>query len=316
MTEAAFHPDELAAQALAGVATRRAGIRDFMPDQHRIFFAALPYLFVATSDQSGWPLATLLEGNPGFVTSPDPATLRIDSLPDTTDPAAGAIRAGAEIGILGIDLGTRRRNRANGTVSAVDAHGFSVLVRQSFGNCPQYIQRRSITKAVPAEGEAREFACLDCEHAHSLIRRADTFFVASRSRAGIGPGGGADISHRGGRPGFVRIAGDTLFIPDFPGNRYFNTLGNLIGEPRCSLLFPDFETGDLLVLQGLAAVDWSIGAAELVQGSERIWHVRVVRGWYRPRAAGLRGALLDYSPVTLRTGTWSGELNPLCAARE
>ena len=41
-----------------------------------------------------------------------------------------------------------------------------------------------------------------------------------------------DISHRGGRPGFVRVDGDVLTIPDFRGNRYFNTLSNLLLEQR------------------------------------------------------------------------------------
>ncbi|MGH8270545.1 MAG: pyridoxamine 5'-phosphate oxidase family protein, partial [Steroidobacteraceae bacterium] len=256
MTHEAFHPDELTAQERAGVATMRSGIRDFMPEQHRSFFAALPYLLVAAGDVSGWPLATLLEGDPGFITSPDAGTLRIAALPGGTDPAAGMIRAGDEVGLLGIDFGTRRRNRANGIVSGLDASGFTVAVRQSFGNCPQYIQRRAITRADTGTCEARELASLDAE-AVSLIEGADTFFVASRSRADAGPSGGADISHRGGQPGFVRIEGDTLLIPDFRGNRYFNTLGNLLGEPRSSLLFVDFQTGDLLQLQGLASVDWN-----------------------------------------------------------
>lgn len=301
----AFHPDELAAQARAGVTAVRSGIRDFMPEQHRSFFAALPYLLIAASDSDGWPLATLVEGNPGFVTSPDPATLHVDALPGAGDPAAGMIRVGEEIGLLGIDFGTRRRNRANGIVSGLDPGGFTVAVRQSFGNCPQYIQRRSITRVEPVAGRARELTALEPESL-SLIRRADTFFVATRSRADAGSAGGADISHRGGRPGFVRIAGDTLFIPDFRGNRYFNTLGNLIGEPRSSLLFPDFDTGDLLQLQGLASVDWS-APAERFEGAERTWQFRVTRGCYRPGAMALRGAFIDYSPVTLRTGTWAGQ---------
>lgn len=303
MTNTVFHPDELEAQVRAGGATMRSGIRDFMPEQHRTFFAALPYLLVGASDGEGWPLATLLEGEPGFVTSPDPVTLRIGALPSPTDPAAGMIRAGDEIGILGIDFGTRRRNRANGTVSSVDAAGFTVAVRQSFGNCPQYIQRRNITRADTVARPARPLASLDQE-SRALIERADTFFVASRSPADVGTAGGADISHRGGRPGFVRIEGDTLFIPDFRGNRYFNTLGNLIGEPRSSLLFPDFESGDLLQLQGRASITWSTSAGDLVPGAERTWQFQVSRGWYRPRALALRGALIDYSPVTLRTGTW------------
>lgn len=303
MTNTAFHPDELAAQARAGVATLRSGIRDFMPEQHRFFFGALPYLLVAATDTAGWPLATLLEGDPGFVSSPDPKTLRIAALPGASDPAAGMIRAGDEIGILGIDFGTRRRNRANGTVSGVDAKGFTVAVAQSFGNCPQYIQRRSIARVDTVRSQVREFAFPDPE-ALALIERADTLFVASKSRADVGPAGGADISHRGGRPGFVRIEGGTLSIPDFRGNGYFNTLGNLLGEPRCSLLFLDFASGDLLQLQGLASVDWKAEGADPVQGAERTWQLRVTRAWYRPHGAAMRGAFLDYSPITLRTGTW------------
>jgi len=298
-----FHSGELAAQALAGVAQRSAGIRDFMPEQHRTFFAALPHLFVATIDPAGWPLATLLQGEPGFVSSPDPRTLRIRSLPGADDPACGTIRKNQQVGLLGIDLATRRRNRANGVVSGVDADAFTVAVQQSYGNCPQYIQRRNLSRAERARETVRTFESLD-EDARGLIARADTFFVASRSRSGVGSAGGADISHRGGRPGFVRVEGDVLSIPDFRGNRFFNTLGNLLGEPRSSLLFLDFETGDVLQLQGLASIDWSPSAAERFEGAERIWSFRVARGWFRPRAAALRGTFIDYSPVTLHTGTW------------
>ena len=299
-----FHSDELTVQGLAGVETRGGGMRDFMPEQHRTFFAALPYLLVGTLDAAGWPLATLLEGEPGFVSSPDPKTLRIESLPGAHDPAHGTIRKGSEIGLLGIDLTTRRRNRANGLVSEADAGGFAVAVQQSFGNCPQYIQRRSMSRADAVEEAVRAFESLDDEAARQLIARADTFFVASRSRSGVGVAGGADISHRGGRPGFVRAQGNVLSIPDFRGNRYFNTLGNLLGEPRSSLLFVDFESGDVLQLQGVASIDWSPSARGEFEGAERIWTFRVARGWFRPRAAAVRGTFVDYSPVTLRTGAW------------
>ena len=298
-----FNPDELAAQARAGGGAKRAMIRDFMPEQHQVFFAALPYIFVATIDADRWPLGTLLEGEPGFVSSPDPRTLRIQSLPGLGDPAYGLIRKGDEIGLLGIDLVTRRRNRANGVVSEVDASGFTVAVQQSFGNCPQYIQRRTLSRAGAAGGRVRRLESLD-DAARGLIARADTFFVASRSRVGVGPAGGADISHRGGRPGFVRAEGDVLSIPDFRGNRYFNTLGNMLGEPRASLLFVDFDTGNLLQLQGVATIDWSSAAAERFEGAERTWQFRIARGWFRPQAVALRGAFVDYSPVTLRTGGW------------
>lgn len=299
-----FHTDELAAQLRAGFNPSGSGIRDFMPEQHRSFFAALPYLFVASLDRDGWPIATLLEGEPGFVSSSDPRTLEIQALPRPDDPANDAIRIGNEIGILGIDFTTRRRNRANGVVSQLSATALTIAVKQSFGNCPQYIQSRATSRAQLVSSAARKLESLDAP-SRALIERSDTLFVASRSRSDVGPAGGADISHRGGRPGFVRVDDDTLSIPDFRGNRYLNTLGNLLGEPRASLLFLDFETGDLLQLQGLASIDWTPSAAERVTGAERIWRLRITQAWYRQNASGLRGTFLEYSPVTLRTGVWA-----------
>lgn len=304
-----FNPDELAAQALAGGGPRGGGgIRDFMPEQHREFFAQLTYLFVGAVDAAGWPLATLLTGRPGFVQSPDPVTLHIATPPDAADPAAEALVPGREIGLLGIDFSTRRRNRANGRIVGRDADGINIAVSQSFGNCPQYIQKRVATAPEddPAEGGSNpveSFTGLDGA-ARVAIERADTLFVASRSRSGDGAAYGADISHRGGRPGFVRVDGDVLTIPDFRGNRYFNTLGNLIVEPRASLLIADFETGDLLQLQGRAEVDWNAAEAARFTGAERLWRFYVVRGWRRRAATPQRWSFVEYSPTTVHTGLW------------
>ncbi len=306
MTSSPFHSDELAAQARAGVKAGGAGIRAFMPDQHRAFFAMLPILYVSSLDAAGWPMASVLTGTPGLVHSPDPATLRIETRHAANDPAADTLHIGDEVGVLGIDLATRRRNRVNGRVAMADANGFTIAVRQSFGNCPQYIQRRSLYPGHSSSAPAQSFTSLDAE-LRKLIVGADTFFVASRSRSELGDAGGADISHRGGRPGFVRAAGNSLSIPDFRGNRYFNTLGNFLGEPRGALLFIDFETGDLLQLQGTARIEWSQEAAHRFAGAERLWHFEVTRGWLRRNAVPLRGSFVDYSPVTLQTGTWLPE---------
>lgn len=303
MLHSPFHPDELAAQARAGGGPAAAAIRDFMPDQHRTFFEALPYLMLAVPDRDGWPLATVLAGEPGFVRSPDPTMLRVGEQPQPGDPAAGLCTSGQPIGMLGIDLATRRRNRANGRIVASDPDGFTVAVEQSFGNCAQYIQRRELVAATVAPGEAEVLTSLDTE-ARQLVGAADTFFVASRAGSAAGASSGLDISHRGGQPGFVRIAGDTLSIPDFRGNRFFNTLGNLMGEPRASLLFVDFGRGDVLQLQGLAEIDWDRGAIDGIEGAERVWHFRCLRAWRRRGALGLRWRFVEYSPVTLRTGTW------------
>ena len=111
------------------------------------------------------------------------------------------------------------------------------------------------------------------------------------------------MSHRGGRPGFVGVHGNTLAIPDFRGNRFYNTLGNLLGEPRAGLLFIDFPSGDLLQLQGRAEIDWAPGNSG-PEGAERLWRVRIDRGWRRRGAFPFAWTFGDYAPTTLRTGVW------------
>ena len=300
-----FHEGERAAQARAGVQLHGAPIRDFMPDQHRVFFAHLPILFAATADAAGWPVATALAGPPGFVSSPDARTLRVAARPGGDDPVAAGLRVGGPIALLGIDLQTRRRNRANGEVVALDGNAFTAGVRQSFGNCPQYIQAREVGGlAEQAQAaSADRLTSLD-KQAHGLIAQADTFFVASSSGRDGGERGGLDVSHRGGRPGFVRVDGDVLTIPDFRGNRYFNTLGNLLLDPRAGLLFVDFTQGEVLQLQGRAEIVWDGDEVRSFAGAERLWRVRVTAGWRRRGALPLRWTFRDYAPTTEHTGAW------------
>ncbi len=123
-----------------------------------------------------------------------------------------------------------------------------VRVAEAYANCPKYIQRRALhlTDDRTVFADIREGVDLDPEQ-QELIASADTFFIAS-----AGPERKLDVSHRGGRPGFVRIDGDRLWIPDYAGNNMYNTLGNLSVNPTTGLLFLDFGTGDTLQLSGVA----------------------------------------------------------------
>lgn len=298
-----FHPDELAAQDLAGGGAGGAGIRDHMVVQHQDFFAGLSYLAVAVAGADGWPAATMLTGEPGFIQAVDPGALRIGLPSGLRDPTASTFAAGQEIGVLGLDLATRRRNRVNGTLARLDG-SLTIAVRQSFGNCPKYIQRRTVEPMPRRPGLSEWLPALD-DAARSLIHKADTVFVASRSRPDAGAQGGVDISHRGGQPGFVRIDGDSLVIPDFRGNRYYNTLGNMLGDPRAALLFVDFDSGDLLHLQGRVTIDWSQNAAREILGAERSWRFGIERIWRRPAALPLRWTFVDQADTTMQTGVWT-----------
>jgi predicted pyridoxine 5'-phosphate oxidase superfamily flavin-nucleotide-binding protein len=302
MNDTLFHPGERAAQALAGVASANAAIRSWMPDQHRAFFGLLPFLPIATIDPRGAPAASILTGAPGFISSPDPNTLRMAAHADAADPIARFLVPGAPVGMLGIDLATRRRNRANGVLQAVTPVALTVGVTQSFGNCPQYIQTRFWQDANAAPGLVEVLQGLDGA-GRTMIATADTFFVASASGRGAGAMGGVDISHRGGRPGFVAVDGDTLTIPDFHGNGYFNTLGNLLLDPRAALLFVDWSTGSLLHLSGQVEILW--GETRDFPGAERLWRVSVDRGWRRRGALPMRWSFGQFAPQLTRTGTWA-----------
>jgi hypothetical protein len=280
-----FHRGELEAQARASGGSQGGAIRARMPEQHRTFFEALPFVVVA-SVHRGWPVATLWTGAPGFVAAPDPQTLRFAVRPDPSDPATGAFTAGAPFGLLGIEFATRRRNRANGVVTAAGDGGIDAAIHQSFGNCPQYIQPRDVSPVAPGAASTEHFERLDRDAAEA-IARADMFFVATGARMDE-PTGGVDVSHRGGPPGFVRIDGDVLTIPDFKGNRYFNTLGNLVSEPRAALVFVDFARGDLLHVQGTTEIQWDGPDVRALEGAERLWRVHVTCGWRRRGALPLR----------------------------
>jgi hypothetical protein len=80
-----------------------------------------------------------------------------------------------------------------------------------------------------------------------------------------------DASHRGGEPGFVKVVSETrIQFPDFAGNNHFNTIGNLVLDPRAGFLFVDFVTGGLLQLTGRAAIDWDSDAVAAITGARRL----------------------------------------------
>jgi ferredoxin-NADP reductase/predicted pyridoxine 5'-phosphate oxidase superfamily flavin-nucleotide-binding protein len=307
MDRSPWHAGEKQLQAHVGVAERmenfgRKVIRSEMPDQHRTFYQQLPFMLYAAVDAEGHPWASILEGQPGFAHSAEPGLLQFRSLPAFDDPAQ--LSDGSAIGLLGIELHTRRRNRINGHVRAMTAGGFAVTVDQSFGNCPQYIQLRqfrSVPLADPSTRAAQHFNELD-DAAKAMIAEADTFFVASY--VDVDGERSVDVSHRGGQSGFVRVEGNRLTIPDFAGNLHFNTLGNLLLNPRAGLLFIDFNTGDLLQLSGRTEIILEGPQVEAFQGAERLWTIDVEHVVRRPAALALRWRFDGVSPTSLLTGTW------------
>ena len=294
-------------------------IRGAMPEPHRELFARLPLVLIGSVDAEGQPHASALAGPPGFLHSPDPCLLTVDAWPHPCDPLADALHAGASVALLGIEAHTRRRNRLNGLVSAVSERGFTVRVQQSFGNCPKYIQARRATFHPDRVGAVRweRMTQLDAEAARA-IALADTFFIASAHpahAAATSPAHGADVSHRGGKPGFVRIVRDedgrdVLAVPDFSGNGMFNTLGNLTTHPRAGLLFIDYERGDLLHVTADAELVWEGPELAAFAGAERLLRLRVRAALRMHAALALHWSTPERSPSSCSSNTRPGREVP------
>lgn len=312
-TESPFHAGELAIQARLGVQEQidkqgRRVIREFLPDQHRQFFAHLPYVIVGTVDATGNPWASILVGNPGFLSTSDDRTLHIVAKPLFGDPLATTLTSGIDIGLLGIELSTRRRNRLNGIVTATERDSFEVQVRQCFGNCPQYIQVRRSTLAEFDDSTLKPVHSIVQfgESERSMITASDTFFIATAYQAeSARSASGVDVSHRGGKPGFVRIDDDrTLTIPDFAGNNHFNTFGNLELNPRAGLVFVDFDRGNLMYLTGTAEIVWEGTEMLAYEGAERLLRFQLERGYRVQGSLPLRWSMPEFSPFLDRMGSW------------
>jgi predicted pyridoxine 5'-phosphate oxidase superfamily flavin-nucleotide-binding protein len=313
-----FHAGEQAVHERLGIRERMVDvgqrvIRTAMPEQHQRFFEQIPFMLAGSVDATGRPWASMIVGRPAFVHAPDAKRLDFKARPIPGDPLAEGLAIGAQLGFLGIELHTRRRNRVNGHVVASDTEGFSVEVDQSVGNCPQYIQGREIQWVREANDlmprATEPLSRLDAD-ARAFIERSDTLFIATQAPAVGDPdvksGRGTDVSHRGGRPGFVKIEDErTFLVPDFTGNFFFMTLGNLQLNPRAGVLFVDFETGDLLTLTGTAEVVWGGDELKAFDGAERAWRFRIEAGWRLRDALPLRWAFRELSPNSAITGTWA-----------
>ena len=305
MTAFSFHPGERAVQLRAGeaaVADRNAavvaatilgGARPFIDKQFMVVLTSI--------DGAGRPWSSVLYGKPGFVRAAGDALIALEAPAaqrDGADPLWANIAADPAIGMLFIELGTRRRYRINGTVIGIDPTGLDIAVREAYPNCPKYIQRRQLRAMqaaaalnIPAAAAATGSA-IDGDVA-ALLGAADTIFVASANAAT-----GADASHRGGPRGFVQVTGaHTLRIPDYHGNSMFNTLGNLELDAGFGLAVPDFEGGRLLQVSGTARLLWDQDDPHgLTGGTGRFLEVSVERWIVRQVAERLEWEYLDASP--------------------
>ncbi|MCE7999570.1 MAG: flavin-nucleotide-binding protein [Rhodobiaceae bacterium] len=309
-----FHEGERRIQERAGVRERtelqgQRVIRDHLPNQHREFYENLPFLLLGSVDSEGRPWASLVAGSPGFIQSPDAGHIHLNTTALSGDPLDKNLQEDTYLGVLGIEPATRRRNRFNGRAAQVNKGGFDIRVDQSFGNCPKFIQTRDVAYVTPSEHDltpvAREVDLSDTDVVRT-ITTADTFFIATAYSDGSGSATmGADVSHRGGKPGFLRIADESsILFPDFIGNNHFNTLGNIEMNPQAGILFIDFEKNGLVYMTGKAETIWDGPEVVGFDGAKRLTKITPSKIIATQNTLPLRFEFGDYSPFLSKTGSW------------
>ncbi|KAE8165195.1 hypothetical protein BDV40DRAFT_286423 [Aspergillus tamarii] len=242
-------------------------IRNVMPEQHRIFHTSkLPFIPITTVDGDGRPWAAIVAGStgePGFVHSPDSQSLSIHARLWDGDPLLDTVKAWVEpspalsttsqrslTAGLGIEFPTRRRNKFAGTIQSV--HCLSNL---------DYKLHLRVTQTTGVEHRHRHLGPQDRlpEEVVAFILQADTVFVGSIYKSSpsdmyrFPPHTG--MNARSGLPGFVRVSpsdGRTVVVPEYSGNRFMSTLGNIEDSGMVGLTIVSFTTGDILYMTGTA----------------------------------------------------------------
>jgi predicted pyridoxine 5'-phosphate oxidase superfamily flavin-nucleotide-binding protein len=274
-----FHEGELYVQELAGVRAQAQRLAPMLAPGGvspgmTAFLKAQRLLIITTYGAGGMLWSSYLTGPAGFLDGIG-TTVEVQASPAPVDPLA-AMAVGNPVGMLAIDFDRRRRLRVNGVLARVDADGFQLKVDQAYGNCPGHITPQDSSSAADGSKATATAAVTYCgavllpSH-REWIAEASTMFVGSAH-----PYRGADASHRGGVPGFVRVQQNALSWPDYPGNNLFNTLGNIAAAPRTSMLFLDLGKHRALHLAGEARIEASGRTRGVVFATDRA--IEISRG--------------------------------------
>lgn len=287
----------MAVQNCAGAqqeaARNGAGIHAQIPLSANYFLQQRRFASAGFTDQSGRVWCSILTGEPGFLQAIGADTLSVQ-LSASADPLMiEHLGAEHDLGVLVIDFATRRRLRFNGRAH-VENGKIMLRTREVFGNCPRYIQMRTMvdtkqpvsSAGVRASSETLQPAQIE------LITRTDTFFIATAFNET-----GADVSHRGGMPGFVQVLSPSLIAwPDYEGNKMFQTMGNLTVNPAAGLLFLDFDSGDILQLTGTTEILWDEEAIRNFPGAQRVIRFAIEQVIATSNAVPFAWNFMEYSP--------------------
>ncbi|RYP06759.1 hypothetical protein DL764_002956 [Monosporascus ibericus] len=298
--QSGWHEGELAIHSLLKVSPRYQNPTSAgLPPQLGYRVAISSLVAFGALDEHGRPWTALWGGERGFARPVAQGILGIQSIVNTRhDPIVRALIGNiasdgelvrpedAENGVklmsaLSIDLESRDRVKLAGRMvvgtvaarpdgkgkdgedSGVGEAQLAMLVEESLGNCPKYLNKKDIRPHVPSPELVSDALPLSAE-VTTLLEKADMFFLSSTN------GQTMDTNHRGGPPGFMRVMANSvgadvvLVYPEYSGNRLYQTLGNLHVNPKVGIVVPDYETSNVLYLTGETQLLVGQAAAKLM----------------------------------------------------
>jgi uncharacterized protein len=293
-----YHQGELEAQLRAG--ERSLSERNAKAISSKIIPGAInflqnqPFIIATTRNSANEVSVSAISGKPGYIRVIDEQNIEIDSFLVTSNPKDvfwKNIKEDPGIGLLFIELFTRRRYRINGSIQLHEGK-ILISILQAYPNCPKYIQQRQISVSGKKLFSSEMLTGTTfTEEIQKLVSTSDTFFVGSSDSEGR-----LDASHRGGISGFVVVEdSNTLVIPDYFGNSMFNTLGNFMVNPNAGLLFIDFEHRRTVQLTGTAEIAWSEELNNATGGTNRYWRFRLKKWIMFDNLTDLDWTFIEYS---------------------
>lgn len=301
-TSSPFHEGELEIQERAGqqadAESNSAMIADKLYPGTLNFIRQQQMAVLSTRDTEGHRWASIVFGSKGFLEPNGRESLHI-AVPaakrDPGDPLWQNLQSDPRLGVLVIELATRRRLRINGE-ARVTSSEIVMNVTETFPNCPKYITKRELQVefAEPRDAKPKVSEGTDLPpRFQKMIAAADVLFLATGHAQR-----GNDASHRGGSPGFLEVVNkNTLRLPDYPGNGLFNSLGNVAGDPQVGLLIPDFELARQLQLTATARILWDQPDPQgKTGGTNRFVEFLINRWLERPLPGRLKSTVVSYSP--------------------
>ncbi|KAF5360182.1 hypothetical protein D9758_011331 [Tetrapyrgos nigripes] len=253
--------------------------------EHALFHSSrIPFLPVTTLDKEGRPWGSILaaeDGLPGnhFIRNSKYTTLAIRAKVWEGEPFlenAKLFKGGKEgeermlIAGIGLEFSTRRRNKLAGWVSKLEQKDSKVfelelIVNQSLGNCPKYITTRQFVPYLNTKPSIKyqkpqlPSGSRLPDEVIAFIHNSDTVFIGTTYAAPTEDAkkypSHVGMNQRGGRKGYIRVSpsdGRTVVVPDYSGNRFLTSLGNIEASPLASLTFVSFTTGSILYITGEA----------------------------------------------------------------